>query len=135
MDRSPGFGSMALNLFALLRLGFPTAPCLKHLTLLNTITRWPVLQKVRGHTSIVLPLLVGVGFQVLFHSPPGVLFTFPSRYYSLSVTKEYLALGGGPPYFPQDFTCPVVLWIPASYSTFRILDYHHLWWGFPTLFY
>ena len=27
----------------------------------------------------VLPL-VGCRFQVLFHSPPGVLFTFPSRY-------------------------------------------------------
>ena len=37
-------------------------------------------------------LLVSIGFQVLFHSPPGVLFTFPSRYYTLSVTKSYLAL-------------------------------------------
>ena len=37
--------------------------------------------------SLSLPLLVNIGFQVLFHSPPGVLFTFPSRYYTLSVTK------------------------------------------------
>ena len=29
-----------------------------------------------------LQLLVNIGFQVLFHSPPGVLFTFPSRYFS-----------------------------------------------------
>ena len=28
--------------------------------------------------SLSLPLLVNIGFQVLFHSPPGVLFTFPS---------------------------------------------------------
>ena len=28
----------------------------------------------------VLSVLVGTRFQVLFHSPPGVLFTFPSRY-------------------------------------------------------
>ena len=35
----------------------------------------------------VLYLLVNIGFQVLFHSPPGVLFTFPSRYYALSVTR------------------------------------------------
>ena len=28
----------------------------------------------------MLRLLVNIGFQVLFHSPPGVLFTFPSRY-------------------------------------------------------
>ena len=27
-----------------------------------------------------LCLLVNIGFQFLFHSPPGVLFTFPSRY-------------------------------------------------------
>ena len=27
-----------------------------------------------------LRLLVGTKFQVLFHSPPGVLFTFPSPY-------------------------------------------------------
>ena len=31
--------------------------------------------------SLSLPLLVNIGFQVLFHSPPGVLFTFPSRYW------------------------------------------------------
>ena len=34
-----------------------------------------------------LPQLVNTGFQVLFHSPPGVLFTFPSQYYALSVTE------------------------------------------------
>ena len=34
-----------------------------------------------------LSVLVGTRFQVLFHSPPGVLFTFPSRYSSLSVTE------------------------------------------------
>ena len=35
----------------------------------------------------VFPPIVNTGFQVLFHSPPGVLFTFPSQYYTLSVTK------------------------------------------------
>ena len=34
-----------------------------------------------------VPQLVDTGFQVLFHSPPGVLFTFPSQYYTLSVTE------------------------------------------------
>ena len=29
-----------------------------------------------------LQRIVGTRFQVLFHSPPGVLFTFPSRYWS-----------------------------------------------------
>ena len=35
----------------------------------------------------VLYLLVSTEFQVLFHSPPGVLFTFPSQYFSLSVIR------------------------------------------------
>ena len=34
-----------------------------------------------------LYVLVSTGFQVLFHSPPGVLFTVPSQYYTLSVTE------------------------------------------------
>ena len=72
---------------ALLRLGFPSAPHLECLTLPVQVTRRTVLQKVRGCTYKVLPQLVNTGFQVLFHSPPGVLFTFPSRYYTLSVTR------------------------------------------------
>ena len=73
-----------------------------------------------------VPQLVNTGFQVLFHSPPGVLFTFPSQYYALSVTEEYLALEGGPSCFPQGFPCLVVLWIlPASHQ-FRLRDFHPL---------
>ena len=60
---------------------------------------------------MVLCLLVSKRFQVLFHSPPGVLFTFPSRYYTLSVIRSYLALEDGPPVFKQDFACPALLWI------------------------
>ena len=134
MDRSPGFGSIARNFVALFRLGFPSAPQLNCLTSLHTITRRSVLQKVRDRTLHVLSLLVNTGFQVLFHSPPGVLFTFPSRYYSLSVTIEYLALGGGPPCFPQDFTCPAVLWILTILSPFRVRGCYPLWPCFPTLF-
>ena len=44
-------------------------------------------RSTKSTRSLPLPLLVNTGFQVLFHSPPGVLFTFPSRYCSLSVTK------------------------------------------------
>ena len=110
MDRSPGFGSTSCNFSPLsdsLSLRLQTS---QSLTSLHNVTRRSVLQKVQGRTLIVLPLLVNTGFQVLFHSPPGVLFTFPSRYYSLSVTKSCLALGGGPPCFPPDSSCPAVLW-------------------------
>ena len=64
---------------ALFRLAFASAPQLNCLTLLHTVTRRPVLQKVRGRYKS-LPPIVNIWFQVLFHSPPGVLFTFPSRY-------------------------------------------------------
>ena len=71
----------------LLTLAFTSAPYLKYLTSPDVATRRTVLQKVRGRTFIVLPQLVDTGFQVLFPSPPGVLFTFPSQYYALSVTE------------------------------------------------
>ena len=52
-----------------------------NLTLHVIVTRRFILQKARRHTSTVLRLFVSIRFQVLFHSPPGVLFTFPSRYW------------------------------------------------------
>ena len=134
MDRSPGFGSTLTDFIALLRLGFPSAPRLYRLTSPASVTRRTVLQKVRGCTHKVLPQFVNTGFQVLFHSPPGVLFTFPSQYYALSVTKEYLALGGGPPDFPQGSTCLVVLRILLSQSGFQVRGFHPLRPAFPKPF-
>ena len=87
MDRSPGFGCTLTDSFALLRLDFSSAPPLDGLTLPASVTRRTVLQKVRGCTYKVLPQLVNIWFQVLFHSAPAVLFTFPSQYYALSVTE------------------------------------------------
>ena len=127
MDRSPGFGSAPTDLFALLRLGFPSAPHLWCLTSPASATRRTVLQKVRGSTFKVVPQLVNIWFQVLFHSPPGVLFTFPSQYYALSVTKEYLGLRGGPRSFHQGFSCLDVLWIPPCHLSFRLRGFHPLW--------
>ena len=80
-------GTLAAACGAQLRLAVASAPCLKHLTLPVRVTRRTVLQKVRGWSYKDLPQIVNTGFQVLFHSPPGVLFTFPSQYYALSVTK------------------------------------------------
>ena len=49
----------------------------------------------------VLYVLVGTRFQVLFHSPPGVLFTFPSQYY----TGHWVVfrVGGWSPHLPTRF--------------------------------
>ena len=106
MDRSLGFGSTTDNLIALFRLGFPTAPHLTCLTSLPIITRRSVLQKVRRQTFNVLRLLVSAWFQVLFHSPPGVLFTFPSRYCSLSVAGKVFSLGKWSSQIPTRFLVP-----------------------------
>ena len=109
------------------RFGFVAVP----LNLHHIVTRRPVLQKVRDHTRMVLSLLVSSRFQVLFHSPPGVLFTFPSRYYSLSVTWSYLAFWDGPHFFRPDFSCPDVLRIPTAASKFRLQAFHLLCGNFP----
>ncbi len=117
MDRSHIFGSNPDNLDALFALAFAAAPSLKLLTLLQRLTRGPIMQKVRGHplrrSAIGLPQSVGMWFQVLFHSPTGVLFTIFARATgSLSVAEEYLALEGGPSGFKPGFTCPTLLGCP-----------------------
>ena len=61
------------------------------------------MQKARSHpprrpkTPPRLPPLVGTRFQVLFHSPPGVLFTFPSRYSFTIGDGRVFSLGGWSP--------------------------------------
>ena len=108
MVRSPGFGSTNKHLISpdsgslSLRLRCNT------LSLRLLVTRWIVLQKARRHPE-GLRLLVRTQFQVLFHSPSGVLFTFPSRYLFAIDHKTYLALGRGRPSFSQDFSCPDLL--------------------------
>ena len=110
MGRSLQFRVYEHQLFALFRLAFAPAP---HFLLNLAGARNSLAHSSIGTPSLALRLLVDIRFQVLFHSAPAVLFTFPSRYYALSVTKKCLALEGGPPDFPQNSSCFVVLWIPA----------------------
>ena len=51
----------------------------------------------------VLHVLVSIRFQVLFHSPPGVLFTFPSQYCSSIGHQVVFRLGGWSPRLPIGF--------------------------------
>ena len=83
MDRSHGFGSIAwYYFFALFRLGFPSASYLtQYLTSHHTHNSLDRSTKSTISSLNALYLLVNIGFQVLFHSPPGVLFNFPSRYF------------------------------------------------------
>jgi hypothetical protein len=78
-----------------------------------------------------LRLLVSTGFQVLFHSPSGVLFTFPSRYCFTIGHQVVFRLGGWSPRLPARFLVsrysgyrPVTR--PFAYGTFTLCGL-----GFP----
>ena len=69
----------------------------------------------------MLCLLVNIGFQVLFHSPPGVLFTFPSRYYSTIDHQVVFSLMGWSPLLHTRFHVPRItldptMLFPLSYT-------------------
>lgn len=87
MARSLGFGSRACDYNALFGLAFATAAphglTSPHTTNSQAHSSKGTLSRPhpkRG--AATLQRLVGTRFQVLFHSPPGVLFTIPSRYLS-----------------------------------------------------
>ena len=79
---------------ALFRLAFTADACLMTLVPPATATRRFIMQKARRHIFNMLRPLVGAGFQDLFHSPTGVLFTFPSRYwYAIGLTGVFSLAG------------------------------------------
>ena len=111
MGSSPGFGSTPCDSIALFGLAFAAAP--RRLDLLAS----PHRSNSSAHSSIGTPSSLRRRTPTacrptvsgLFHSPLGVLFTFPSRYLCTIGRQGYLALEGGPPSFPRDSTCPAVL--------------------------
>ena len=143
MGRSLGFGSIPRNSIARLGLAFATAPSLRDLTSLRRITRRFIMQKARGHTvqgpkplHMVLPLLVGTGLQVLFHSPSGVLFTFPSRYLSTIGHRRVFSLRRWSSQIPTGFLVSRSTWVsdPERSLTFRLRASYPLWMTFPSRF-
>ena len=104
-DSSPGFASAACDSLAILKARFRCGSVLT-LTSPRTATRWLILQKARRHSARLLRLLVGTRFQVLFHSPLGVLFTFPSRYWFAIGHRRVFSLGGWSPRLRTGFHVP-----------------------------
>ena len=103
VDRPASRPRCATNV-ALFRLAFAAARC--PLTSPRSATRWLILQKARRHSARLLRLLGGARFQALFHSPPGVLFTFPSRYWSAIGRRRVFSLGGWSPLLRAGFLVP-----------------------------
>ena len=84
---------------------------------------------------ITLPRLVGTRFQVLFHSPPGVLFTFPSRYSSAIGHQEVFRLDGWSRQIHTGFLGPRATWDTVRKSLeFRLRGCHPLCRRFPGVF-
>src|SRR3954451_9293440 len=103
MGRSLGFGSRARDWWApkcphaLFGLAFATATphgLTSPRTANSQAHSSKGTQSPRTRRRARLSRLVGTRFQELFHSPPGVLFTFPSRYLSAIGHQEVFRLSG-----------------------------------------
>ena len=104
MDRSPGFGSITYDLIRPVqaRFHFGSVPYLVlNLAIYNNSLDRSTKSTISRLKSLYL--LVNIGFQVLFHSPPGVLFTFPSRYFFTIGHQVVFSLGRWSSLFPTRF--------------------------------
>ena len=86
-----------------------------------------------AHSHIALPPLIDIRFQFLFHSPPGVLFTFPSRY---SFTIGHLGVFSFTQWsglIPTEFHVLRGTWDLGYLAllTFHLQDFHPLWSSIP----
>ena len=119
---------------ALFRRAFAAAPA-SHLNLARD--RNSPVHSTKGTPSGInaLRLIVGTRFQVLFHSAPAVLFTFPSRYWFTIGRQGILRLTGWSPQIHADLLGLRVTWDTNRRSrTFRIRGYYPLWPAFPVPF-
>ena len=107
MVRSPGFGSITYDLIRPIQTRFPfgfVPYIVLNLAIYNNSPDRSTKSTIL-HLN-VLYLLVNIGFQVLFHSPPGVLFTFPSRYFSTIGHQVVFSLMGWSPHIHTRFHVP-----------------------------
>ena len=107
MDRSLSFGSITYDLNRPLQTRFPFGS-VPYLVLNLAIYNNSPDRSTKSTISCLnaLYLLVNIGFQVLFHSPPGVLFTFPSRYCSTIGHQVVFSLMGWSPLIHTRFHVP-----------------------------
>src|SRR3982751_459580 len=137
MGRTLRFGSRSRHCNALFRLAFATASPHGLTSRRNTNsqahsskgTPSPLHSKLRR-----LRRIVSTRFQVLFHSPPGVLFTFPSRYWSAIGHQGVFRLRGWSPQIRTGFLGPRATWdLAREFTPFRLRGCHPLCQAFPGL--
>src|SRR3954471_20863426 len=130
MGRSLRFGSRTRDWIALFGLAFATASP-------HGLTS-PQIANSQAHSSkgtqsrpyrstTTLPRLVVTRFQDLFHSPPGVLFTFPSRYLSAIGHQGIFRLSGWSRQIHTGFLGPRAIWDDSlEFTPFRLRGLHPL---------
>ena len=119
MVRSPGFGSITYDLIRPIQTRFPfgSIPYIVfNLAIYNNSPDRSTKSTIL-HLN-VLYLLVNIGFQILFHSPPGVLFTFPSRYSFTIGHQVVFSLMGWSPHIHTRFHVPRATLDTASSTRF-----------------
>ena len=99
----PVSGLIPATSYALFRLALAAAPELQFLNLAANINSPDRSTKSTRSSFNGLSVLVGTRFQVLFHSPPGVLFTFPSRYWFAIGHKRVFSLREWSPWIHTGF--------------------------------
>lgn len=118
MARSSGFGSTPRDLTPFsdsvsLRLPYSVRLATKS----HSLTHY-----TKGTQSLELPQAPIACTQTVSGSislpSPGFFSPFPHGTGSLSVSREYLALEDGPPFFRQDFSCPALLFGTPSARSF-----------------
>jgi hypothetical protein len=97
-----------MQLIALFRLGFPTAPLLINLATQNNSLTHYTKGTQSHHEGAPTACTHAVSGAISLPST-GFFSPFPHGTGSLSVSREYLALEDGPPMFSQDNTCPDLL--------------------------
>ena len=103
MGRSHGFGSNTSDFIRPVQTRFRCGSVPEALNLASYIHSPDHSTKGTRSPFDGLSVLVSTRFQVLFHSPPGVLFTFPSRYCFAIGHQVVFRLGGWSPRIPTGF--------------------------------
>ena len=97
-------------------------------------SRQLILQQARSRALSRSSTACKLTISCSFHSPPGVLFTFPSRYLFTIGCLVIFSLTRWSSQIQKGFHVSLSTWgILKKYYYFRLQDFHLLWYGIPTI--
>ena len=132
MVRSSGFGSVNYDLKP---LSGSLSLWLRYsliLTLPQPTSRQLILQQARSRALSRSSTACKLTISCSFHSPPGVLFTFPSRYLFTIGCLVIFSLTRWSSQIQKEFHVFLSTWgIEKKHFYFRLQDFHLLWHSIP----